>query len=357
MIRTPDRQCAVELIKEAQAAGARLAPACECLGLSVRTYLRWRREPGTVREDARPSAHRAPPANRLSEAERAAVLERCHRPEFASLPPGQIVPRLADEGEYLASESSFYRILRDAGEQHRRGRARAPVARARPQGYCAKAPNEVWSWDITWLAGPVQGLFYYLYLIVDLYSRKIVGWEVYEGECAGAAAAVIERAVWAQGPGIRQPLVLHADNGSAFKAATLRVTLERLGVTASYSRPRVSNDNAFSESLFRTLKYVPDYPTRGFADIAEAREWVERFVRWYNTEHRHSAIRFVTPSERHTGHDSEVLAKRHAIYQQAQVRHPERWSQGTRNWTPIGAVYLNPEPELGSIPAALVKAA
>jgi transposase InsO family protein len=320
------------------------------LGLSVRTVQRWTRKPDTVREDARPTAPRPPPANRLTEAERATILTCCHCPEFASLPPGQIVPRLADRSEYLGSESSFYRLLRTADEQHRRGRAR-------PRAHCARAPNQVWSWDVTWLAGPVQGLFFYLYFILDLYSRKIVGWEVHEGECASAAAQVIERAVWAQGPGVRQPLVLHAVNGSAFKASTLRVTLERLGVTTSYSRPRVSNDNAYSESLFRTLKYVPAYPTGGFVTLTAARTWVEHFTGWYNTKHRHSAIRFVTPSERHAGADTALLAKRHALYQSAQARHPERWSGQTRNWTPIGSVYLNPEPSFGSEPAALIQAA
>jgi transposase InsO family protein len=336
MISTPNRQRAIELIEKARAAGARLAPACERLGLSVRTVQRWTRKPDTVREDARPTAPRPPPANRLTEAERATILTCCHCPEFASLPPGQIVPRLADRSEYLGSESSFYRLLRTADEQHRRGRARAPETRARPRAHCARAPNQVWSWDVTWLAGPVQGLFFYLYFILDLYSRKIVGGEVHEGECASAAAQVIERAAWAQSPGVRQPLVLHADNGSAFKASTLRVTLERLGVTSSYSRPRVSNDNAYSESLFRTLKYMPAYPTGGFANLTAARTWVKHFTGWYNTKHRHSAIRFVTPSERHAGADTALLAKRHALYPSAHARHPERWSGQTRNWAPIG---------------------
>jgi len=159
------------------------------------------------------------------------VLEVCHRPEFSSLPPSQIVPRLADQGEYIASESTFYRVLREADEQHHRGRACAPQRHQAPTSHCAIGPRQVWSWDITYLAGPVRGLFFYLYLIVDIYSRKIVGWEVYEREAGEHAAEVVQRAVLAEGC-VDTPLVLHADNGSPMKGATLRVTLQRLGIVS-----------------------------------------------------------------------------------------------------------------------------
>ena len=202
--------------------------------------------------------------------------------------------------------------------------------------------GQVWSWDITWLPGPAQGLFFYLYLILDLYSRKIVGWEIFEQESGEHAATGVHRAVVADGR-LLQPLVLHADNGSPMKGATLRATLERLGITASYSRPRVSNDNPFSEALFRTCKYRPTYPAQGFATLEAARTWVLAFVRWYNDEHRHSGIRFVTPNARHAGQDAALLAARHMVYEQARCRHPARWSRQTRNWTPIGTVWLNPE--------------
>ena len=142
--------------------------------------------------------------------------------------------------------------------------------------------------------------------------------------------------------------VLHADNGSPMKGATMKVTMERLGVIASFSRPRVSNDNPYSEALFRTCKYTPRWPTRGFATIDEARAWVMDFVRWYNTGHRHSAIRFVTPDQRHRGEDHALLAERHRVYQLARAAHPERWSGQTRNWQPIASVWLNPErPDAG----------
>jgi putative transposase len=157
----------------------------------------------------------------------------------------------------------------------------------------------------------------------------------------------LERAVWAEGR-LTSPLTLHADNGSAMKGATMKVAMERLGVIASFSRPRVSNDNPFSEALFRTCKYVPTWPARGFASIDEARRWVEGVVRWYNTGHRHSAIRFVTPEQRHRGEDQALLANRHHVYQAARDRHPARWSGTTRNWQPIGAVWLNPQrPDTG----------
>ena len=194
----------------------------------MRTYQRWRGD-AEVKADARPGALRPEPVNKLSAEERAQVLALCHAPAYASLPPGQIVPRLADQGEYLAWESSFYRILREADQHHHRGRSRPPRPAAEPPGLVARAPNEVWTWDISWLPGPVKGLFFYLYLIVDLYSRKIVGWEVYARESAEYAAEVVRRAVLAEGC-VDQPLVLHADNGSPMKGETLLETLYRRGI-------------------------------------------------------------------------------------------------------------------------------
>ncbi len=341
MISAPDRRRACELIDEAIRAGAWQERACAELGITARTYRRWT-EKGGVKSDARPQAQRPVPGNKLSEAERAQVLQVCHRPEYASRPPSQIVPRLADEGQYIASESTFYRVLRAAGEQHHRGRSQAPRQSHPPASHCATGPCQVWSWDITYLPGPAKGLFFYLYLIIDLYSRKIVGWEVHDQELAEHAAQLVRRAVWAEGC-ITSPLVLHSDNGSPMKASTLRVTLDKLGVTPSYSRPRVSNDNPFSEALFRTCKYRPAFPAKGFASLQAAREWVHHFVNWYNTEHRHSGIRFVTPNERHSGLDKISLAKRETVYALARAKHPERWSGRARNWAPAGPVWLNPQ--------------
>lgn len=347
MISTPHRQFATLLIEEAVTAGARRAPACAVLEISDRTLRRWTRD-SEVHADQRPLVPRPEPANKLSAAERLAVLDTCNSGEFASLPPSQIVPKLADQGRYLASESSFYRILRTDGQQHHRGRAKPPMRRKPPTSYKASAPCEVWSWDITWMPGPVAGLFFYLYLIVDIFSRKIVGWEVHERESADQAAVLIRQAVMAEGCTLR-PLVLHADNGSPMKGATMKTTLEKLGITASYSRPRVSNDNPFSEALFRTCKYRPDWPTKGFATKAYAQTWVKSFASWYNGEHLHSAIRFVTPNARHAGRDRATLADRAVLYANARAQNPERWSGKTRNWQPAGPVWLNPENEI-SVP-------
>ena len=280
MISTLDRQNATLLIDAAVTAGARRFMACAELELSERTFRRWTKD-GQVHADQRPLVPRPEPANKLSAAERATVVDVCNSTEFASLPPSQIVPKLADQGRYLASESSFYRILHAEGQQHHRGRARPPIRRKPPASYKASAPCEVWTWDITWMPGPIAGMFFYLYLIVDIFSRKIVGWEVHESESADLAAALIRQAVLAEGCTLR-PLVLHADNGSPMKGATMKVTMEKLGITASYSRPRVSNDNPFSEALFRTCKYRPDWPSKGFATKADAQAWVKSFTTWYN---------------------------------------------------------------------------
>ena len=346
MISTPDRQTAIVLINEAVIAGARRAKACAELGLSERTLRRWTKG-GEVHPDQRPLVPRPEPTNKLSAAERAAVLEVCNSQEFSSLPPSQIVPRLADQGRYLASEASFYRILRAEGQQQHRGRAKPPVRRNPPTSYQASAPCEVWTWDITWMPGPVAGMFFYLYLIVDIFSRKIVGWEVHECESADLAARLIRQAVLAEGC-LMRPLVLHADNGSPMKGATMNVTMEKLGITPSYSRPRVSNDNPFSEALFRTCKYRPEWPSKGFATKADAQAWVQAFAGWYNNEHLHSAIRFITPNARHAGQDHATLAERDNLYATARAQNPQRWSGKTRNWKPTGPVWLNPENQISA---------
>ena len=329
-------------IDEAVAAKARRGPACQVLGLSVHTLERWR---GAHPEDARHGPRHAP-ANKLSAAERRALLDTVTAVAYRELSPHQIVPRLADVGTYLGSESTFYRVLRAKELLAHRGRAKAPMRRP-PRAHVAMGPDQVWSWDITYLKTPVRGLFFYLYLMLDIWSRKIVGWNVYDVESADLAAALLTHTC-ARHHLDPRGIVLHADNGGPMKGATMVVTLERLGVLASFSRPSVSNDNPFSESLFRTLKYRPEYPTQPFADLAAARAWVRAFVRWYNTEHLHSAIRFVTPDDRHAGRDVALLAARHLVYERARADNPERWSGNTRNWHPINVVELNPEHAVAS---------
>jgi len=335
------------LIEDAVTAGARRAPACQLVGLSVRTMERWRADPEGTTADARHGPHHAP-ANKLSDAERRTLLATMNAAAFRDLTPHQIVPRLADFGRYLASESTMYRVLRAAQLLAHRGRAKAPVRRT-VCAHVATAPNQVWSWDITYLTTPVRGIFLYLYLIMDVFSRKIVGAAVYECESADLAAALFLETCRAQHLDPRG-IVLHADNGGPMKGATMVATLERLGVLPSFSRPRVSNDNPFSESLFRTLKYRPEYPAQPFVDLADARAWVSAFVRWYNTTHLHSGIRFVTPADRHAGRDVALLAARHLVYAAAHRRHPERWSGRTSNWDPIVDVTLNPGRTVQSSP-------
>jgi putative transposase len=350
-----DRQMAMQLIEEACRAGARQGQACAVLELDERTLRRWKRqhrEEQRLEDRRREAGARRTPANKLSDEEKAKLLAICHQAEYQSLPPSQIVPRLADEGEYIASESSFYRVLREADQQHRRGRAQAPKPVTKPKGYKAAGPNEVWSWDITYLAAAIRGTFYRLYVVEDIYSRKIVGWEVHEQEKAEHASELIRKACMAERIH-QQGLVLHSDNGGPMKGATLLATLQKLGVVPSFSRPSVSDDNPYSESLFRTLKYTPAYPSKPFTSVEEARAWVHGFVRWYNEEHRHSAIRYVTPAQRHRGEDQQILAQRKAVYEAAKKANPSRWSGDTRNWDHIEAVWLNPPKEVRAKEQAL----
>ncbi|WP_374729924.1 IS3 family transposase [Caballeronia temeraria] len=341
VLTNSDRLLCISLIREATEAGCRLEKACNELGVSVRTFQRWVRDGDAVCADGRTTTVRPQPPHKLSEAERQQILEVANSAEFASLPPSQIVPRLADRGVYLASESSFYRVLRSASQQHHRGRARKPSARV-VTSHCATGPNQVWSWDITWMPAAVKGQYYYWYMMLDVFSRKIVGHEVHDAESAELAALLMRRASLAEGLAGRR-LVLHSDNGSPMKGATMLATLENLGVMASFSRPRVSNDNPFAESLFRTCKYRPDYPRRPFGSIDEARAWTQQFVRWYNHEHKHSGLKFVTPAQRHNGVAATVLAQREAVYAEARQRNPRRWSRSTRNWELKDEVWLNPE--------------
>jgi putative transposase len=337
MISASDRRIAVELIEEAVAAGARKRLACEELGITVRTLQRWVRG-GEIRQDGRPTALRPEPAHRLSEIERTAVLKLVNEPRFAALPPTQIVPRLADEGRYVASESTIYRILRAEQQLTHRSRARTAVHREPPRR-CATAPNQLWCWDITYLPAAVRGTFFFLYLVLDVYSRKIVAHEVHAEESGHHAAMLIERAVLRERIA-GQPLVIHQDNGSPMKASTFVAKLQELGIDASYSRPSVSDDNAYVESLFRTCKYRPEYPG-AFANLDDARAWALSFERWYNCEHKHRNLKFVSPSERHCGVDRAIFAARRVIYEQARAKQPARWTRNTRDWSLSNQVWLN----------------
>ena len=325
-------------LAEAQATGARLRAACAVIGISARTIERWRRRPHEA--DGRRGPRRRP-GNALTSGEVAQVLTVMTSTRYSHLSPKQLVPRLADAGVYLASESTMYRLRRRLQRETRRPPLRRTEGTRGAVVHRATGPNQVWSWDITYLPTLIHGRFVRLYLVVDVWSRHIVGTAVHEDERATHAAALVQRICDTSGIDAKG-LVLHSDNGKPMRGHTMIATLQWLGIVPSFSRPHVCNDNPYSEALFRTLKATPAYPRVPFASVESARHWVARFVAWYNGEHRHSAIRFVTPAERHVGADVAILARRHALYERARRRKPERWSQRTRNWARIQEVVLNP---------------
>ena len=334
MISSEDKQSVLQLISDACKAGARRSKAAKLLGLTIRTLQRWAKSGVTDKR----KGSRATPGNKMSDDERQQIINTLKSPEFAGLNPNQIVPKLADQGIFLGSESTMYRILRMLKMNTHR-QASQPSRKVSPAPLSADGPNQLWSWDISYLPSKVRGQFYYLYMAMDLYSRKAVACQVYDSESGELAADLITDACIREKIS-KDQIILHSDNGSPMKSATMLAKLQDLGVMPSFSRPSVSNDNPFSESLFKTLKYRPEYPEKPFENIVEAREWAHRFVNWYNTEHLHSGIRFVTPEDRHTGKDYMILDNRHRIYQDAQSRHPERWTGETRNWKPAKQVIL-----------------
>jgi putative transposase len=328
----------VALVEQTVRAGARERACCETIGLSVRTLQRWRASADGLGADGRHGPLR-PPTHKLSDAERAQVLEVVNSAPYRNLGPEQIVPRLADGGVYLCSEATMYRILRQADQLEHRG-PQQPPTRHKPAEKVARGPNQVWSWDISYLRARVRGQFYYLYMVEDVFSRKIVGWQVELEEAMEHGAALLEACYGREGV-LPDQLILHADNGGAMRGVTMLTKMKELGVVSSFSRPAVSNDNPYIESLFRTAKYRPFYPRRGFESLEAARQWFARFVAWYNEEHMHSAIGFVPPQSRHRGEDHAILAQRHGVYQQAQQRNPNRWTRKTRNWERVNEVRLN----------------
>jgi transposase InsO family protein len=334
-----ERADIIKLVTEACDSGAKQKSACNIIGISAKTFQRW--TANLNKQDGRLEPKHSP-KHKLTELERQRIIKIANEPEYSNLPPCQIVPRLADTGVYIASEASFYRVLNEHQQLKHREKSK-PVRQAhKPRALTATAPNQIYSWDITYLPTQVKGIFLYLYLVIDIYSRKIVGWQTHHEELSELAADLMTD-ICQREQIKRNQVTLHSDNGSPMKGATMLATLQELGVVPSFSRPSVSNDNPYSESVFRTLKYRPEYPEKPFADISEARDWVSGFVQWYNNDHRHSGIKFTTPQERHTGKDIEILAKRKRVYKQARLANPSRWSGEIKNWDHIGEVYLNPE--------------
>ena len=332
------RKTILELVDEALMNGARILKITPIIGFSSRTIKRWRDNPNTV--DKRTTHSNHSPSNKLSQEEREAIISSANSKEFKNLSPHQIVPKLADKGIYIASESSFYRVLKEHKQlTHRHKQKQA--TKVKPAPLVAQQPNQIYSWDITYLPTTVQGMFFYLYLFMDIYSRKIVGWQIYTQQRSDLASQIMKDIAIKESIHPNQ-VTLHSDNGSPMKGATFLTTLQKLGVMPSFSRPSVSDDNPYSESLFKTLKYTPMYPSKPFDDILSARRWCNLFVEWYNGSHCHSGICFVTPSQRHMQEDEELLEKRKIVYEDAKTNNPNRWSGNIRKWDFTNEVHLNP---------------
>lgn len=318
-------------------AGAELgiAPLCAALGVSRATWYRSR-----APRPERPPQPRPPPPRALSAEERDAVLDTLHTPRFADLAPIEVYHTLLDEGTYLCSPSTMHRILAANHEsRERRDQLRHPAYQA-PE-LLATAPNQVWSWDITKLRGPEKWSYFYLYVILDIYSRYIVGWMIAPCESASLAEELIATTCARQAIP-RDQLTLHADRGAAMTSKQVAHLLADLGVTRTHSRPYVSNDNPYSEAHFKTLKYRPEFPDR-FGSLQQARAHILAFVAWYNQQHHHSGIAWLTPEVMHYGRAAEILEARQRVLDSAQARHPARFVQGPPcAGEPPTAAWINP---------------
>ncbi len=342
MISSEDKRFILTELSSVVKAGCRLTVACRDINLSIRTIQRWKKQQNL--QDMR-SIVKKRPNNKLSDEEIKEIKKVINSEKYRDLTPWEIVPALADDGKYIASVATFYRVMKKLGLSVSRSKSRAKRNK-KPKGYIITGPNQVWSWDITYLHSNIRGKFYYLYMIIDIYSRKIVGWRVHEKEDSKYSSQLISETCYLEGIEKSDSLVLHSDNGSPMKAATMLATMQKLGVISSFSRPRVSNDNPYSESAFKTMKYCPYYPKKPFNSLIVAENWVRYFVNWYNKERLHGEIKYVTPESRHTGMDQSILEARKELYIKARHAHPERWSKNTKQWNYINEVYLNLDPEL-----------
>ncbi len=297
-----------------------MRPACRALGVAPATLYRWRRPPKTKAARPRPR-----PARALSDLERSTVLQVLNGERFCDSSPAEVYATLLDEGRYLCSERTMYRLLAERGQVRERRDQLTHPAYAKPE-LLAQEPNEVWSWDITKLKGPAKWTYFYLYVVLDVFSRYVVGWTVQHRESAQIAKALISQAALQQKilPG---SLTVHADRGSSMTSKPVAFLLADLGITKTHSRPYTSTDNPYSEAHFKTLKYRPCFPAR-FCCIEEARSFCREFFDWYNHHHRHSGIAFMTPAAVHFGRAEELQAKRKCVLAQAYLRTPERFVKG-----------------------------
>lgn len=291
---------------------------CQSLGVSRATY--YRRQKDKPLPKKRPPSHR-----RLSQEEREIILDTLCSEEFADSSPYQVHATLLQRGEYLCSIRTMYRILQENGAVKERRAQRRHPKHAKPQ-LTAQGPNQVWTWDITKLPGPYKGIVYCLYVILDLFSRYVVSWTIEDSESTSAAKRLVQHAVDNQGV-VPQQLVIHADRGAPMTSKGLYALFDNLGVTGSHSRPRVSNDNAFSESHFKTVKYHACYPKR-FPSLENARRYFEDWFQWYNHEHHHLGLGLFTPAQAHHGSYKKIQLTRQSALDAAYAKHPERFVNG-----------------------------
>ena len=294
--------------------------ACAAVGRARATHYRLhRKSPARPRPEPKPPR---PQPRALSEQERQGVLEVLHSERFIDVAPPEVYATLLDEGVYLASVPTMYRILRSAGEVRERRRQAVHPAYLKPE-LVAAGPNQVWSWDITKLLGPVKWTYYYLYVVLDIFSRYVVGWMLATREAASLAERLLADSIRKQGVE-RDQLTIHADRGSSMSSKPVALLLSDLGVTKSHSRPHCSNDNPYSEAQFKTLKYRPEFPDR-FGSAQDARSFSKRFFAWYNDDHRHSGIGYHTPADVHYGRADQVRSARTVVLSAAHAAHPERF--------------------------------
>ena len=333
MIPMEDKEKSILLIKEARVAGGSLDKACEIMGINKRTYFHWKKD---VQKDRRKGAVKHIP-RKLTKAEEDEIVGLCCSELYKDLNPYLIYIALLESGKYLASIRTIYRILKERNLLHHRGKSRPRKSNKKPNELIAERPNQVLSWDITYLKSNVRGIYFYAYMIIDIWSREIVGWEIHNEESEDLAQKMFSRVSLERNlNGVK----LHSDNGNPMKGATMLMTLYALGVLPSFSRPRVSDDNPFSEALFKTIKYMPLYPGK-FNTLEESRQWMADFVNWYNTQHKHSGIGYITPEQRSSGKEAGILKNRNEVIQNAYENNPQRWSKTPKFWTVKPIVTLN----------------
>lgn len=334
MIDEDMRVEAVKLIKEANHNGARLVKACEALEISVSTFERWR---NGKTKDTRKGAVKVV-TRKLSPEERQRIIAISCSDGYKDDNPYKIVASLLSQGIYIASESSFYRVLREEGLIKHRGNTRPGKRHTKPPELVATGPNQVWTWDITWLRTDIHGIFYFAYTIIDIWDRSIVKWAIHDKEDDEYARELFQAAFEQNGyPNV----FVHSDNGNPMKGMSLMALFYDLGISNSYSRPRVSDDNPFIESWFKTLKTHVSNPGM-FKTITEARTWFADFVHSYNGTHMHSGLHYITPLQVRNGEYSTIIRKRNTAMQEAYEKNPIRWSNGVKQLPERHIVYLNP---------------